>query len=145
MVPWWKRLIFSLTSFILAVAFLCFLVSIRRGLGNPPDPKGVLQLFCYAAIMVLYFSYPAWLFALPAVLFLTNLTGWRFWAILALGTLIGPMTFLLENLTFVHHSWSGTGILMIAAAVISGLSTFIYLVLLRRSQRTLTPNKSPQP
>jgi hypothetical protein len=133
MVPKWKRLLLSLTGFVLAVAICCFLLSIRGGIGNPPDPKGLLQLFCYESIMMLWFSLPGWVLALPAILLFTDLRAWRFWALLALGAGIGPFTLYLEFM-YVHYSSAGDKLYLSLAAAVSSLSTLIYLFLLRRSQ-----------
>ena len=73
--PWWKRLSLLAYELYLAVAFL--LSGLDNGAASEThlDPKGVLQTFCYETIMVLYFGYPARLFAFPAVLFLTTSQG----------------------------------------------------------------------
>jgi hypothetical protein len=129
------RVLLSLVSFVLAVALLSFLLSIRGGLGDPPDPKGTLQVFSYLSVMMLWFGWRGLVFVLPAVLFFTDLRAWRFWALLAIGIAIGPIYFCLLQASEAHWHFRFQAIDLLVAMPISGLSTLIYLLLLRPAQR----------
>ena len=85
-------------------------------------------------------SLPGWLLALPIIWLVNDLKTWRFWALLALGTGIGP---LLMFAVALYTALTSTGFaeftpeaknLVFLATAISGLTTLIYLLLLRKPQ-----------
>jgi hypothetical protein len=130
-----KRVLLSLMSVVLGVVLCCVLVTIRRTIGDESFYlKGFFQLLVYELVVTLIFSWPGWLLALPAILFLTDLRAWRFWALLALGGALGPLSVYLI-LAWTSHGRPGLDLAAdVWAASVSGLSTLIYLSLLRRSQ-----------
>ena len=138
-----KRTLFALTrvglsaiSFILALALPNLFLSLRYGLGNPPDPTRVLQSFWLGILVMFWHGWPGLVLALPAVLFFTDLRRWRFWTLLALGTAIEPIYLWLwlgSGLHW-HNLQFGAGALKFSLPI-SGLSSLIYLLLLQRAQR----------
>ena len=134
--PALDRVVLSAISFVLALALRNVFSSLRYGLGVPPDPKGVFQSFWLGVLQMLWFGWPGLLLALPVVLFFTNLRTWRFWALLGVGTAIGPIYLWLWLGSGLHwHFDFGAGALKFSVPI-SGLSSLIYLLLLRHAQRT---------
>lgn len=138
MVPKWKRVLLLLISFILAGILCCFLVSISHGLGDPPDPGGILGVFVFACLMVFIYGSPALVLALPIILFVTDFRAWRFWAFLALGAAIGPIALYLLLLSASPHYVPDKTFLLFTLPL-STVATLIYLLLFRRLQRAAKP------
>jgi hypothetical protein len=94
----------------------------------------------FFVVMVFLASLPGWLLAIPIVLAVRNIAGWRFWMYFALGTGIGPLWILGMGLYFSlvspHHTGFAPGPidLYYKALAVSSLTTLIYLLLLRRAQ-----------
>jgi hypothetical protein len=88
--------------------------------------------------MVLILSFPGWLLAIPIVLAVRHVYGWRFWMCFALGIGIGPLTFLGMQLYFALASHAafvpGPIEFYLRPAAVSSLTTLIYLLLLRGAQ-----------
>ena len=58
----------------------------------------------------LFFALPGWFLALPLVIYFKNANGWRIWAILAIGTAIGPCFLLcLALIAAGKINWQGDG------------------------------------
>ena len=90
MVPWWKRLLYSLVSVTVA-AFVCdSFLSIAAVFMFPSQHYAAAGFFPGLGI-VLVFSLPGWVLAIPVVLIVTNIRGWRFWVYFAIGCTIGPL------------------------------------------------------
>jgi hypothetical protein len=97
--------------------------------------------------MLLYgapLCFAGWLLALPLVLKIRQTEGWHFWAYLALGGCIGPITILIVATCFelatrspaeVRHVGFNPKLGYLATGV-SFLTTLFYLFFLRRPQRT---------
>lgn len=142
-VRWWKRLFYSLISVVIGAGFCGAFVVSQQMIANPHRPFspqawfGSIVFFDYWVVLL---SLPGWLLAIPAVLLVKDLSGWRFWVYLALGSCIGPVLilgiasyFALSAPRFVgfpQNSMPTAGL----AAGISCLTTLIYLLLLLRAQ-----------
>jgi hypothetical protein len=147
MVPWWKRLAYSLVGWVVASCVLGVLVSIWES-AHFPSNRGVSSVsyffdFCLLfLISALAIGSWGWLLGMPFVLLVRNIGGWRFWIYLAIGSSIGPGLFFGTLLySFLTRSSSGSmttepadySAVYISTAV-SSLTTLIYLSLLRRAQ-----------
>lgn len=145
MVPWWKRLSYGLLGWLIATCVAGLLASIWMFTHFPAkrsvtvsDVLSFLLLFLISALAVSVFG---WLLGIPYVLLVRSSRGRRFWIYLAVGSAIGPVLVLGPLLySFLTGSSSGnqpiTGPYLSGgiSVVISGLSTLIYLLLLRRAQ-----------
>lgn len=87
--------------------------------------------------LYLLFAIPGVLLALPFVLLFKDAEGWRAWAILALGSAIGPGFWeswsMLES--HGHFSWQGDGLAIVFSLMIGVPTTVVYVLLLRRFDR----------
>ncbi len=151
MVPWWKRLIYSLVSAVLGagVSGACaaaqqFITTSRGHL----SAMGFWTAILFFDPWVIVVSLPGWVLAIPIVLLVKNIRGWRFWMYWAIGVCIGPALILGVAL------YSGPGLaaipggatsLIYLAAAISGLTTLLYLLLLRRGQARAAAHASAIP
>ena len=144
MVPWWKRLVYSLASVIVSVVVCLAVIFARmfvRGLSGHPYSRD----FLISLIVLLVCCIPGWLIAWPFVLLAKNLRGWRLPVLWLGGSCIGPVL-LLGFGALVFHGLAGfwnavpevTDFLFLTAAL-SCLSATLYLLLLRRAQA-----RSPQ-
>jgi hypothetical protein len=144
MVPWWKRLLYSLESWVIAAIVSGFFFVITEKVGLHPDQRvTVADIGAGLAIIILtvfLFSLPGWLLAIPIVLAVRNIRGWRFWMYFVLGSSIGPVWFLGMGLYFSHTSPNYAGSvpgpidLYYRPAAVSSLTTLLYLLLLRGAQ-----------
>jgi len=143
MVPWWKRLIYSLLGTILGAGFCGACIAAQQFLSNPHNHLSAVALattilFFDPWVMVL--SLPGWALAIPVVLVIRNIRGWRFWMYWAIGICFGPAIILgvgfynaIRAGNFAGFPENSMSMVYMAGAV-SGLTTLIYLVLLRRAQ-----------
>jgi len=124
----------ALGSVLLAIAILgiisTVLDTIRYG---PRYPVPVLQMLP----VYLLFAIPGWIIALPFVALFKSADGWRAWAILAIGTAIGPCFMLTWTLLGSRGriNWQGDGFGMLASLVIGSLTTSLYVLLLKLLKR----------
>lgn len=147
-----QRIAISLLSVLLtlAIAAPCFGV-----LNSPHNPKMWLTATVGFFFYGLLFCFAGWLLALPLVVLIRRADGWHFWAALAVGSAIGPVTMILFaiyvglksnvslNAIFSHRDpMSNT--LTCVAAVISLLTTLFFLLFLRRAQREQQNNIAGQ-
>jgi hypothetical protein len=151
MIPWWKRLLFSLLSVALA-ALICEAYFIILEVFQPLEvflpPGRQLQASEYIVQfgLVLVYSLPGWLFAIPIVLTVTDIGGWRFWVYWAIGSAIGPFLFLLVALCLLlsHPDLNAITLnvipLILFGTAISCVTTLFYLLLLRRARASLLPS-----
>lgn len=100
--------------------------------------EAVLPECLYFESVTFLCSLPGWFIAIPVVLFVSNFSGWRFWAMLALGAGIGPFVMFAIALYFQvispnpsHHAPGARNLVFLATAV-STLTTALYLVVVRR-------------
>jgi hypothetical protein len=143
-VSWWRRLLFSLASWMAAAILSGSLFVLTDEIGvHSSESVTLLQIgagFAFFVAMVFLVSLPGWLLAIPIVLAVRNIAGWRFWMYFALGTFIGPIWILSMGLYFSlvspHHAGfaPGPSDLYYRAVAVSSLTTLIYLLLLRRAQ-----------
>lgn len=138
MVPWWKRLIYSLVSVIIGGGTLGAVASCMDALANPKSHLDLGGIALSAGIF-LAFSLPGWIVAIPILMFVKDYSGWRLWACAATGICIGPILILaLRVYQFVIEPQSvgflpgGGAILLVPASAVSVLSTVIYLLLVSR-------------
>src|SRR5579863_4278083 len=83
MVPRWKKLAYSLVAAMVGSAtFVAFLAA---GSGKNPTTEGTLVIFGAGVA--------AWIVAIPLVLRIKNVSGWRFWLYLGTGSSYGPIIF----------------------------------------------------
>jgi cation transport ATPase len=89
----------------------------------------------------LLFTLPGWVLALPFVIYFKNADGWRTWAILAIGTAIGPC-FLLgwPLLEYGRINWRGNGAGASMALFIGFFTSLFYVLLLRHFTSKALPN-----
>src|SRR6516162_9093554 len=78
-------LAFACTLLAFTVFALLLVVPPAVQLGSKYALPGVQMLPLY-----LFFTLPGWFLALPFVVYFKKADGWRTWAILAIGTAIGP-------------------------------------------------------
>ena len=150
-VPWRKRLLCSLESWLIAAIVSGAIFAVAEEIGLSPDHAVTVSEIgagvAATIVLVLVFSLPGWLLAIPIVLAVRNIGGWRFWMYFALGSCIGPAWFLGMALYFFLKSPTHFGSvpgplgLYVRPAVVSSLTTLVYLLLLRRAQ-TVAPKKS---
>jgi hypothetical protein len=141
MVPGWKpvllsliRVLLSVVSFVVAVALLSGAVLLRDVCLGPPHSDGLLKTFCYGGIMMLWFGWKGLMLALPLILFFTDLRAWRFWALLALGTTLGPVYLYLLLSWGSPWRYRFSIVTLLISVSVSGLTALLYLLILRRVQ-----------
>jgi hypothetical protein len=136
------RVLLIVVSFLLAVAFWSFLLSLRTHFHDPlSSPMDLLHEFLGVSFMAVWLGWRGLILAVPAIVFFTDLRAWRFWTLLALGTALGPISFYVlvavtspGHFTFSGHSAFDQATLLVTIPV-SSLSTLLYLLILRRWQR----------
>jgi hypothetical protein len=139
MVPWWKRLVYSLASVVVAVV-LCYGFIFGRMASGKLSGHPLGGDFLTSVALTLICCIPGWLVAAPLVLMVRNVGGWRVWALWAAGSCIGPaLIYLIALLAF--HGFAGfrsaapeANDFLSLAATISCLATLLYLLLVRRSE-----------
>jgi hypothetical protein len=142
MVPWWKRLIYSLVSAVLGAGVSGAGAAAQQFIANSRGhlhPMGLWTAILFFDPWVIMLSLPGWALAIPIVLLVKNIYGWRFWMYWVIGLCLGPAIILAVAL------YTGPGLgaipfgstsLVYLAAAISGLTTLLYLLRLRRAQAT---------
>jgi hypothetical protein len=143
MVAWWKRLIYSLVSAVLGAALAGAWVAAQQFLENAHGHLSAVALLTAILFFdpyVITLSLPGWVLAVPIVLLVRNIRGWRFWMYCAVGTFFGPFLILAVASYSAFRGPSLAGFpgnsmsTVYMAAAVSGLSSLIYLLLLRRGQ-----------
>ena len=143
MVAWWKRLIYSFVSAVLGAGISGACGAAQQVLSNAHGHLSAMAV--WTAILffdpwVIALSMPGWLLALPLVLLVRDVRAWRFWMYWIIGICFGPAIVLIVNWIATVRGFSLAGIpggltaAIYLAAAISGLSSLIYLVILRRGQ-----------
>ena len=143
MVALWKRLIYSFVSAVLGAGVGGAGAAAQQVVSNAHGHLSAMAV--WTAILffdpwVIALSLPGWFLALPLVLLVRNVRGWRFWMYWIIGICFGPAIVLIVNWIATMRGFSIAGIhggltaAAYLAAAISGLSSLIYLLLLRHGQ-----------
>jgi hypothetical protein len=140
MVSRWRRLGYSLLSFVIVVSAYTILGTAGYAIyGWSHNFRPALGITAAGvAVVPCLYSIPAWVVAVPVVLTVERMSGWRFWAMLAMGTALGP-------LAYAAFAEAETGFMLpidfrtLASlwlpAVVAGLTALGYLLLVHRAQR----------
>ncbi len=124
-----------LTLVCIVTAFATLFVWSLLGLIGPHGGRLGQLLQNSAEVFPVYFVFalPSWLIALPFVILLKDAEGWRGWATLVIGVLIGPGFILLWGLVESpgHLTWQGDSFALVASAIISLLTTVCYVLTLK--------------
>ena len=134
-----KRMALAFGCMLLALAVfaICGIVPIAVLYGPRHALPSVQMMPVY-----LLFALPGWILALPFVIYFKNADGWRTWAILGIGTAIGPCFMLgWPLLASGRINWQGDGAGGAMALFIGFLTTLFYVVLLRRFTRKAPPDE----
>jgi hypothetical protein len=149
MVAWWKRILLSLLSVVVAAIVCLLCVVLWSTVKSHPVSFHSSEVLLTIAVTVA-FCLIAWLFSVPIVLIIKNIRGWRFWFYWVLGSCVGPALMLAlcaVILMVVSHnrntSWYSPEELPLVymSAAISSVSALLYLALLRRSQASAARRK----
>jgi hypothetical protein len=133
----------------MALAFGCMLLAIAI-LGVISTASSAIRygrmptlLSIEAWSVFLLFAFPGWVLALPFVILFENADGWRTWAILAIGTAIGPCFILTWTLidSGGRIAWQGNSFAIVMSLLVGFLTTALYVLLLRsfKSKPLATP------
>ena len=142
-VPWWKRLIYSLVSIVLGAGLCGAGIEAQEFMAHSHGRVTAIGLFTAILFFdgwVILLSLPGWFLAIPIVVAVKDIRGWRFWMYLAIGICFGPA--LILGLAFYSAlrapSFAGSPEISLSpvyvAGAVSGLSTIVYLLLLRTAQ-----------
>lgn len=136
MVPRWKKMAYSLVGVIVGAATLAGLSLLFPGKSD--DPIG---LFFGVTLLIFAVSLAGWLLAIPLIVMVNNVSRWRFWLYLGIGSSIGPILAYLGMVSPFIRSYKGhydqtSAMLVIVggSAILSCIATLTYLLLLRRAQ-----------
>jgi hypothetical protein len=144
MIPWWKRLIYSLVSVVVGAGIGGAVMTANEFITNAHGHISALGLT--VAVLgfdcwVVAFSLPGWVLAIPFVLLVKNIEGWRFWMYWVIGSCFGPALMVAVGLnnglrsTNFELFFQNAMTMMRLAIPISCLTTLLYLLLLRRAQK----------
>ena len=149
--PWKRVRVFLARVLLLVVSFLAaamvwsFLMMMFGQLHGPGprfSTKEILRVVGLMGFMTVWVGW-GWLFlVVPALVFFTNLRGWRFWALLALGTALGPIYLCLPFGAGMSGRFSVSSLYLLMAGPVSGICTLMYLLVVRRGGRHLTYRSS---
>lgn len=134
MVPWWKRLIFSILSVLVGVCVAGLASEVVASLSGHFDSARLLV----STVIFLIYSAAGWIVAAPIIISVRNYRGWRLWGWGVIGISIGPAVIvgfgLFSFLTLKSGAgfWSGMSDFLLFAALISMVSTCVYLFLVTR-------------
>lgn len=140
-----QRIGASLLSIILAVFISGLCISIANPVTKADWVRSVLVIFFYSSP----FCVVGWLLSLPIILSIRRTDKWRFWALLVLGSSIGPLIMFSITMYFevsavitrspAPHWDAGVKNWIYIAISISCLTTLIYLFLVRRIENNRQP------
>lgn len=143
MVPWWKRLIYSLVSVALGAGISGAWVAAQETIAQSHgriSAMGLLTAILFFDSWVLLLSLPGWVVAIPVVLLVRNIRGWRFWMYWGLGIAFGPALIYAVSVysAFREQNFESSAMGSVSsvamAGAVSGLTALFYLLLLRRGQ-----------
>ncbi len=143
MVPWWKRLVYSLAATMVGGAVCGAGIGANEYLatahGYYSGMALVEEILVFDSWMVLL-CFPGWLAAVPMVLLVQDVSRWRFWAYWAAGACFGPALVVALALfdavrapDFEGFPQSSLSVVWTAGAT-SALTSLVYLLLLRRAR-----------
>ena len=147
MAAWWKRLIYSFVSTVFGAGLCGAAAAANVVISNAHGHLSTMGLWTEILAFdpwVIFLSLFGWLLASPLILLVRNVRGWRFWMYWVVGICLGPTIVLLVNWIATTRGFSLAGIpgglnaAVYLAGAISGLSSLIYLLLLRQSQTRAT-------
>jgi hypothetical protein len=142
----WRRVALWFVSLLTAVAFFSVFLSLWLTTAESAKASLILPIFR----MTMMCALPVWCLCLPLVIAMKNAEGWRLWAILLTGSLLGPLLvglwFLLLQLGGASQpmvwqgdpqlGWAGRSIAgMIFALIVGLLTTSTYLMAIRLLHR----------
>jgi hypothetical protein len=132
-----SRVVLSVISWLLAMLVFSLGFAVRGGGAGQGEGPGLLLLFCYWFPVFGYLSLPCWFLGLAGVLMLDNARGWRLWALLAFGVVLGPLTDVAVSF-YGHRQFVAAHILypLWMSAAFSSVAVLIYAVLLRSSLKS---------
>ena len=151
MVAWWKKLLYSLISVVLGAGLAGAWVAAQQFVRNTHGPSNAMALLTTILFFdpwVITLSMPGWVLAIPIVLLVRNIAGWRFWMYWAIGICFGPAMILaigfysaVRGPSFAGFPGNYASTVYLAGAV-SGLSSIFYLLLLRIAQARAAHSES---
>jgi hypothetical protein len=114
---------------------------VGAAIGRPSTPKQFLVSFLWLCLPGVIFAIPGWVIAIPLVLLISRIDGWRFWMLLAVGASIGPIAIA----SFALWAWVAAGengrpdtfgpAFFLLGTAVAAITTLTYLLLLHRAQR----------
>ena len=143
MAAWWKRLIYSFVSTVFGAGLCGAAAAANVVISNAHGHLSTMGLWTEILAFdpwVILLSLFGWLLALPLILLVRNVRGWRFWMWWAVGICIGPAIIEVVNWIAAMKGFSLAGIpgglntALWLSGAISGLSSLLYLLIIRRSQ-----------
>lgn len=143
MVAWWKKLLYSLIGVVLGAGLAGAWVAAQQFVQHAHGRSSAMALVTTILFFdpwVITLSLPGWVLAIPMVLLVRNIAGWRFWMYWAIGICFGPAMILAVGFYSAARGMSFAGFpgnyasTVYLAGAVSGLSSLIYLLLLRRAQ-----------
>jgi len=126
-----KRIGLALGCMFLSIAILGVVSTVPLALRyGPRQALPTLQMLP----VYLLFAFPGWVISFPFVLFFKHADGWRAWVMLAIGTAIGPAFMLTWTMLAVGGpwTWQANGGALTLSLIIGFLTTFLYVLSLRR-------------
>jgi hypothetical protein len=147
MVPWWKRLIYSLVAVIFGGSLVGAVASCQEILFDPARHLD-LERIVVSSCIVLVVSLAGWLVAVPIVIIVKDYSGWRIWACGITGVCIGPfLIFGIGVYVFLTDPQSGkflSGIsgFMVLSGAVSLLTTAMYLLLVSGQAHRMLERKA---
>ncbi len=142
-VAWWKRLIYSFVSAVLGAAICGAVAASQQVVANAHghlSAEGLWTAIVFFDPWVIALSLPGWFLALPLVLLIRNVRGWRFFICWAIGIVFGPAIIELVNWVAAMKGFSLAGVpgglnaALWLSFAISSLCSLLYLLLVLRSQ-----------
>ena len=138
MVPHWKKLAYSLASVMVGNATL---VALLFGLADKTPAQNLVStpLVTFAGAVA------GWIIAIPLILKINNVSGWRFWLYLGIGSSSGPiivfvglLALFIKYPTFGHAQNTALIFVILIAIGIFAIPFFVgtltYLLLLRKAR-----------
>lgn len=136
-VAFWKRILFALLATAVGIgigtAVNTVTATSHAGIPSLKDFLGIYLIFLTGTVV---FGFAGWLAGLLVLLFFAGVGKMQFWVWWFVGTVIGPLSVVIElAVRHVGSSITSSDSLNFYgyAAVDAGLTTLIYLLLLRRS------------